>query len=267
MKSEVLHGLCLCRFDGMAALPGVETFVTTRHYDDGSDADMGIYATADVARVETNLARLCNALEIPRGSLLFPQQTHGNAVAVIDEAVLSLAPDERRTVLYGKDALVTALPHVAVAVATADCVPLLLADPVSHAVAAIHAGWRGTVAKIVCETIAVMAERYASCPADLYAAMGPCISAGAYEVGDEVVDRFVQAGFDPEAVVVRPFAGAKAHIDLPAANTALLLQCGVPLQHIQVCGVCTYASCDTFYSVRATGGSTGRFLTGILMRG
>ena len=148
--------------------------------------------------------------------------------------------------------------------ATPVCVPVLRSDPETRAIAAIHAGWRGTVAKIVSATVATMTQRYGTQPARLYAAIAPCIGVASYEVGDEVVARFTEAGFD-KAIMMRNRATGKVHIDLAAANTDLLLQCGVELSRIEVCGISTYAACDTFYSVRALGAATGRFLTGIMM--
>lgn len=265
MYATAQKELTLYRFDNLSRQVGVETFVTTRRTADGADFNLGLYSSAGVPVVEANLARLCKALDLPRHNLLFPQQTHGNAVAVVDETLLSLPRQEQQAALYGKDALVSDVSGIALAIATADCVPVLLYDPDTRAIAAIHAGWRGTVAKIVSATVATMTQRYGTQPARLYAAIAPCIGVEAYEVGDDVAARFTEAGFD-KAIMMRNRATGKVHIDLAAANADLLLLCGVELSRIEVCGISTYAACDTFYSVRALGAATGRFLTGIMMR-
>lgn len=259
-------GLTFYRFDNLSRQAGVDTFVTPRSTATGGDFNLGLYAGGDTSVIEANLTRLCEALELSRSHLIFPEQTHGNAVAVVDEKLLSMPRHEQQAALYGKDALVTDIPGIALAVATADCVPVLLYDPDTRAIAAIHAGWRGTVAKIVSATVATLTRRYGTDPARLYAAIAPCIGVASYEVGDEVVVRFTEAGFDDTSIMQRNAATGKAHIDLAAANTDLLLQCGVELSHIEVCGIDTFAASDTFYSVRALGATTGRFLTGIAMR-
>lgn len=259
-------GLTFYRFDNLSRQAGVDTFVTTRTTATGDDFNLGLYAGGDTSVIEANLVRLCEALDLPRKHLVFPQQTHGNAVAVIDEKLLSMPRHEQQAALYGKDALVTDMPGIALAIATADCVPVLLYDPETRTIAAIHAGWRGTVAKIVSATVATMTRCYGTDPTRLYAAIAPCIGVASYEVGDEVVARFTEAGFDDKSIMVRNAVTGKAYIDLAAANTDLLLQCGVELSHIEVCGIDTFIACDTFYSVRALGATTGRFLTGIRMR-
>lgn len=266
MYATTQNELTLYRFDNMSRWAGVDTFVTTRTTAIGTDFNLGLYAGGDASTVEANLASLCKALDLPRTHLIFPQQTHGKEVGIVDKELLSKPRHEQQAALYGKDALITNMPGIAIAIATADCVPVLFYDPEKHAIAAIHAGWRGTVAKIVSETVEAMARCYGTNPVRLYAAIAPCIGVESYEVGDDVAVRFIEAGFDDTSIVVRNVATGKAHIDLAAANTELLLQCGVELSHIEVCGIDTYTASDTFYSVRALGAATGRFLTGIIMR-
>lgn len=265
MYATTHNGLTLYRFDNLSRQAGVDTFVTPRSTATGDDFNLGLYAGGDTSVIEANLVRLCEALDLPRTHLVFPQQTHGNAVAVVDDKLLSMPRHEQQAALYGKDALVTDIPGIALAVAMADCVPVLLYAPDTRAIAAIHAGWRGTVAKIVSATVATLTRRYGTDPAHLYAAIAPCIGVEAYEVGDDVAARFTEAGFD-KAIMMRNRATGKVHIDLAAANADLLLQCGVELSRIEVCGIDTFTACDTFYSVRALGATTGRFLTGIAMR-
>ena len=188
-------------------------------------------------------------------------QVHGCAVAIVDD------PSLTREDLEGFDALITNLP-VAIGVRTADCIPVLLYDPVNRAVAAVHSGWRGTVGRIALQTISLMGEKYGTRPADLKAVIGPGIGMDSFQVGAEVTSRFRDAGFPMDAIWRYdgcPVPGSMRggdHIDLKAANRWLLTSCGLEPGNIQVSGICTY--CDSrFYSARREGPSCGRNINAI----
>lgn len=270
MKIDDNKGIALYSFES-PAFESVTTFVTTRHNSDGTASargnfNLGLYCGDDNTQVERNLQQLCDALSIARHNLFYPRQVHGAKVLDINESFMALSHDEQTSRLDGVDALVTHLPHVAIAVTTADCVPVVLYDPVRQVVAAIHAGWRGTVQEIVRHTLLYMQQHYGTQVADIQAGIAPCIGVEAYEVGQEVVDALQQAGYDLDAIAMRNPATAQYHIDLATACADLLLRCGVLLHHIEVCGICTHRHSDTFYSVRALGSDTGRFLTGVMLR-
>jgi polyphenol oxidase len=142
------------------------------------------------------------------------------------------------------DALLENLPGHAVAVKTADCTPILLADVRLRAVAAVHAGWRGTVQEIVAGAVAAMRERFGSAPADIHAAIGPAIGACCYEVGPEVSVHFGLSG--------------RTHIDLAAANRGQLERAGVAPGRIYVAGLCTRCHPERFHSFRRDGAAAGR---------
>ena len=120
---------------------------------------------------------------------LQPHQVHDDKIMVVERT------DMTRDDLEGIDALVTALPDYAIAVRTADCVPVLLYDPVYKVIAAIHSGWRGTVARISQKTIRLMTERFGTNPSDLVAVIGPSIGPDSFQVGKEVADEFSAAQF------------------------------------------------------------------------
>jgi YfiH family protein len=152
------------------------------------------------------------------------------------------------------DALVAARPDVVVGVRTADCVPLLLVEPRRRWAAAVHAGWRGTLAGIA--TAAVRAAREAGvAPAQLLAALGPSIGACCYEVSPELGESFVSAGL-AEACVLRD--GCRPHLDLRLANQVLLERAGVPAAGIQTVGPCTRCASDRYHSFRANPDAAGR---------
>lgn len=246
-------------------LPGVVTFVTTRNGavvgDPFSTDNMGEYTDDRPERVAANRDRLCRTLGFDR--LLTPRQVHGVEVLPVTAAFLDFDRSQQAVYLDGKDAVMTDCPGVAIAVSTADCVPVLLYDPVHKACAAVHAGWRGMAAHIVRGTIAAMTERYGTDPSALFAGVGPSIGPDCFEVGEEVVQAFVEAGFDSEVVVLLRYPSARPHIDLWAAVVEELLSCGVSLSQIEVAGICTKTHSDQFFSARALGVRSGRFLTGI----
>ena len=183
---------------------------------------------------------------------------------------MSLSQSEREQRLEGIDALMTDLPDVCVSVSTADCIPVLLYDDVHHAVAAVHAGWRGTVSSIVRKTVERMEEVYHTDVNDVKAVIGPGISLDAFEVGDEVYDAFQSAGFPMMQIAKRYVLSeekTKWHIDLWEANRWELLQSGVPFSHIHLSGICTYSHNDRFFSARRAGIHSGRILNGIMWTG
>ncbi len=174
-----------------------------------------------------------------------------------------MSPSTREMILNGVDALITDVPHVCIGVSTADCIPLLLYDPEHQATAAIHAGWRGTVARIAQKAVESMQIAYQTNPSKLLAAIGPGISLEHFEVGDEVYQTFVKAGFDMEKIARNK---AKWHIDLPFCNQLQLQEAGVQSANIQSTGICTYAQNNDYFSARKQGINSGRIFTGILIK-
>ena len=191
-------------------------------------------------------------------------QVHGAAVAIVDR------PDLTREDLEGYDAFITTLPGVAIGVRTADCVPVLLYDPVKRVVAAIHSGWKGTVQKISQKTLAILTEQFGCRPADIRAAIGPCIGVESFQVGEEVVERFREEGF-PMEELWRFTSGHPEipmhdghHIDLVRANRWLLEESGIQPGNIRVAGIDTYRDAS-FYSARREGTACGRTINAIKM--
>ncbi len=187
-------------------------------------------------------------------------QVHGFRVAVIDR------PGVRKEELNGYDALMTALPGVAVGVHTADCVPILLYNRQRRVVAAIHSGWKGTVQRISQKVLFEMKQRYGSRPEEIRAAIGPAIGPASFQVGEEVVQFFKEQGFPLEDIWYFkpgrsgvPMADGH-HLDLFKANRWLLEEAGVPAANIQECGIDSYTD-ESFFSARREGLSTGRTIS------
>ena len=154
------------------------------------------------------------------------------------------------------DALVTNEVSRAIGVRTADCVPILLLDPRTRAVAAVHAGWRGTAACVSSKTIEKFCTSLGSRPEDLQAAIGPCIRACCYEVSEDVAARFKSAH-------VRKTENGRPHLDLSGANRDQLVESGLNREHVYDCGLCTYCTPGLFYSYRREPADPGRMLSTI----
>lgn len=197
-----------------------------------------------------------------------PHQVHGCVIREVTD------PMTTRDELEGVDALITNVPGVAISVRTADCIPVLLYDPVHKAVAAVHAGWRGTVQHISFKVIDRMRELYGTCASHLLAVIGPGIGPESFQVGPEVADEFTAAGFPMDQILTdcgpkaptndNPMAGG-LHIDLWKANQWLLEEAGVVSANIQVAGICTYKRYDRFFSARREGTKCGRIINCIKM--
>lgn len=208
----------------------------------------------DPASVRTNLGRLLKAAGGDVARLATVRQVHGASVvlAVGDgQGVRVDGPSEA-------DALVAA-GGAWVGVRTADCVPLLLHDPRNGVSAAVHAGWRGTVADVAGHAIEAMARVYGTRPSELRAAIGPSIGPCCFEVGDEVAARFYEAPFDRGLVGRRP--SGRAHVDLVEANVRLLLRRGISPDAIDRVAPCTVCDPARFFSHRRDAGLTGRHLS------
>jgi len=198
--------------------------------------------------------------------LFIAEQRHGAASMVIDKWYFDTSEGIRQDLLIGIDALITNVPGYCVCVTTADCVPVLLYDKKLQVVAAIHAGWKGTVKHIVSNVLEHMNQKFGTQGEDVIACIGPSISLASFEVGDEVYEAFKESGFDMSLISVKKRKTGKYHIDLWEANRIELLNAGVPAEQIEVAGICSYIHHDEFFSARRLGIDSGRTLSGIMIR-
>lgn len=180
------------------------------------------------------------------------RQVHGTTVIRADALEPGVVHD------FPGDALVATKPGIVAAVVTADCVPILLVEPEARWTAAVHAGWRGTLAGIVSSTLAT-ARQDGIVPERLLAAIGPAIGDCCYEVGDEVAESFVAAGLP----VTRGVGREKATLNLRACNEHLLKSAGLRPSRIQICGPCTRCRARRYHSYRADRDGAGRQLSWI----
>ena len=238
---------------------GVTAFSTTRQggCSTGNYAAFNIngYCGDDEVHIAANKVALCSLLGIDSNRLVMPHQVHDCVVRRID--------GPQQGVIEGVDAVMTDVPQLCIGVSTADCIPVLLYDSTHRAVSAVHAGWRGTVLRIVQKAVETMRDTYGTAPADLQAVIGPGISLDSFEVGDEVYNQFLSAGFDMQPISRRE---AKWHIDLPMCNRLQLMEAGIPSNNIQMTNICTYQQYDRYFSARRLGIQSGRIYTGILIK-
>lgn len=203
--------------------------------------------------VEENYRRFCAAIGVDVQKVVLSQQEH------LDHLRLVTADDcgkglWRERDYRAVDGLLCSTPGIPLVVFSADCNVILLHDPVRHAIAAVHAGWRGTALGIVAKAVREMHEQFDSDPADIRAAIGPAIGKCCFETDDDVPQALHQAlGEVAEPYMTR--SGGKWHIDLKAVNALWLRQEG--LTRIDICDLCTMCRGDLFWSHRRTGDARG----------
>ena len=228
---------------------------TTRYggVSTGSQASLNLaFGRGDsMENVEENLRRLGKAVGFDPEKLVMTRQIHSDIVRVVtDKDCAGFCHRD-----YPEcDALVTATPGVSLLVFTADCTPLLFYDPVTGAVGAAHAGWRGTAQKIGMKTVQAMVDAFGCKPENIRAAIGPNIAKCHFETDGDVPAAMLES-YGPEAQAFIRRQGEKYYLDLKAINALGLRQAGV--QNIEISDACTYCQCDRFWSHRATRGERG----------
>jgi YfiH family protein len=210
----------------------------------------------DAASVEKNRSLLASAIGYAPEALYEVSQVHGASVRVV--AAGDTVTDVRRT---EADALVAQPKRGALGVRVADCVPLLLADVESRAVAAVHAGWRGAVRGVVAATVDALGREAGTRPSALVAAIGPHIRVDAFEVGDDVATEISAAAQGRRVVRGN---GPRPFVDLSLVVRAQLEALGVPADAIDDIGGCTHGEPARFFSFRRDGARSGRHLAVIV---
>jgi len=274
VRPEDRDGLRVYRFESLPA-DRVEAFVSTRvggvsrpPYD---SLNLALHVGDVDGDVVANRQRLFGAYGLPLERSVWCAQPHGADVVVVTEQELPHRAGGRRDrgafsqaeVVPGVDAAITNLVGVPLCVMVADCVPIMLYDERHHAAGIVHAGWRGTVARIASRAVRTMEEHYGTDPASLRAALGPSIGPDSFEVGPQVVAAVREAYGD--APFVRATRARRALLDLWEANAADLESAGVGRDRIEIAGISTTDSLDELYSHRANGRS-GRFLACVMLR-
>ena len=258
-------GLSLMTSD---ALGTVHAFTTRR-----GGVSTGIYASLNLGQntgdrpeaVRRNYSILGAALGFEPEALALSRQVHQTDIRLVTRGN-RVPPFE--PIPYEADGLITAEKDLPLMIFTADCIPILLFDPVAGAVGAVHAGWRGTVCDIAGKTVSELTRHFGSDPGNIRAAVGPGISSCCYETGRDVADAVRRLdGGATDFAVPRVKGGDKYTVDLKGLNRFLLERAGLGRQNIDVSPECTACLPDKYWSHRVTGGRRGSQASVIMMKG
>jgi YfiH family protein len=245
------------RARNLGASPAVRHGFSTRASEAGPGvADFDLRLRDDDGAVgERNRRRFLEVVGLRGAPLVTLGQTHEDRIYEVADG--AAVPDQPPV---GFDAVVTSRVGIAIAIGTADCLPVLMTDPVHSAIGAVHAGWRSAALGLPALTVKRMGERHGSNPADLLVALGPSIGVCCFEVGDDVIEGLAASSPHPDRWVFRA-KGRKPHVDLVLATTLALTAAGVRPESIEVVPGCTRCDPGRFFSYRREGAATGRQLS------
>ncbi len=254
-----LDKMQLLQFESLLNYKDIAHFSTTRTGGFSKNHLAGFnlgYTVGDEPKiVSQNLKLLAGVLAIEKEQMVFPKQTHSANIGIVKNS---------SDTFLNTDALLTNIPGICIAIRTADCVPVLLFDPVQKVVAAIHSGWKGTIQKIAQRTIKLMQQKFGTNPQNIIAGIGPSIGPDVYEIGAEVVEKFT-AEFDQNQIIKPIQDSGKAFLNLWEANKQILIRADVPESQIEIAEMCTYSHPELFYSARRDGVKCGRLASGIMI--
>ena len=257
---QIFETIQLLQFENLLKFKNITHFSTTRTGGFSKNHLAGFnlgYTVGDEPKnVTQNLELLAVILDIEKRQLVSPKQTHSKNIGIVTSPKDAF-PDT--------DALITNIPGICLFVRTADCVPILLYDPVQEAVAAIHSGWKSTLQEISKHTIDLMQNAYGTQPENIIAGIGPSIGPDVYEVGPEVVEQF-KNHFTFDNYITPVKNSDKGLLNLWKINHQILIDSGIPGEQIEVAEMCTYSNPDLFYSARRDGVNSGRLATGIMLK-
>ena len=258
MKKIVSNGVSIWKFkvleDQVHFVSGRSGGVSPAPFD---SLNLSFSAGDAAENVIENRRRLAFSIGISPENLVFVSQCHSNEIILVNNK----ADAEGKKA----DALLTNVPGICLCVMGADCVPVLAYDPQKKVAAAIHAGWKGTVASITSKTLEAMQLHFGCRMQDVKIGIGPSISQDKYEVGKEVYNLF-KSNFGAADLIFKYNAEtAKYFPDLWLANKMQAMQLGVKESNIEIAEICTFSNPNEFFSARFFKNQTGRFAAGILI--
>lgn len=248
-SSHILDALDLIRHGFLSRVGGISEPPFSSLNFDTRDGD-------DIKNVEHNKTIAGRLFGFDASRVLTINQSHGNDALIIDKPVKDISGLSKTSA----DAIITNQYGIAIGILTADCVPILLADPVKKLVSVVHAGWRGTAKRIVQKTIETMVKHFGSGKKEIVAAIGPSIGQCCYKVDEVVAKEFGDNGFiNKEDDCWK--------LDLKKANLGQMVNSGILEKNISVEDFCTSCRNDLFFSYRADGKITGRQLNFVMLKG
>lgn len=253
------QGVTYLSADGIDAAGGVAHGFSTRQggVSEGMWAglNLGVSRGDDPDHVRENYRRFLAAVGAREGKLAMANQVHGTTVRVVTSADWKDDPYEK--VNFEADGLMTATPGVALMVFTADCIPVLLYDPVRRVIAAVHSGWRGTADGVVTRAVERMEDVYGCQPKDILAAVGPGICANCFETHEDVPNAMMASLGTQVLQHVQIKENGKFAVDLKGICTMRLEQAGLDPANIAVCHECPACQTDKYWSYRKVGNDRG----------
>ena len=248
-----MNGLTFYQFDGLAPYPdlyhGAFTRVGGVSQTPFESLNLARSVGDDVQAVQENNRRMLGVFDMTSDRATTAWLVHGTSVAVMTRA-------DAGSYRQGFDAIITRERGLALTMRFADCVPIVFFDPVQRAIGLAHAGWRGVAGNVVAAAVTALRDNFGSNPRDLWAGIGPCISAERYRVGSEVIE-LVTPACPLHAPIVYRQADGSLHLDLNAAVLSQLQACGI--ENVEDSAVCTASNTSEWFSHRAEQGKTGRF--------
>lgn len=248
-------GVTYTRAEGLGALHGFSTRLGGVSGGIYESLNLGASRGDDADHVRENYCRFCAAVGADRNRMVFARQVHGDAVRLCTSADGGIGLD--RGIPYEADGLVTDVPGLALVVFSADCIPVLLCDPVRRVIAAVHAGWRGTALGIVERAVEQM-RSFGCNPAEIRAAVGPGISQCCFETDEDVPNAMTAALGAACLPYLQILPGGRYRVDLKGINAHRLERVGLSARHIAVSPDCTACLHETrYWSHRRMGNARG----------
>ncbi len=243
------------RFKQFENYPECIHAVTTKSISEPCGLSLALHTGEDEASIIDNRQKVSSLLDLGDDlHFIVANQTHSDHIKIIAEKETK-GWEGLENAVADCDALITNQKGVILTILTADCVPVLLYDKEKKVIAAIHAGWKGTEAKIVAKTVQKMINIYGTDPENIIAGVAPAIGRCCYEVGKDVAKHFFNEARSFDVL------GEKYMLDLPFINKKQLLDSGVLEEHIEMSGVCTSCEVERFFSYRKEQGCSGRFMS------
>jgi len=259
------HDVTYLAADGMEAVGGVAHGFSTRlgGVSQGMWAalNLGVSRGDNPDHVRENYGRFLAAIGAVEGKLVMTNQVHGGVVRVVTSADWKDDPYEK--VSYEADGLMTATPGVTLMIFSADCIPVLLYDPVRKVIAAVHAGWRGTAEGVVTRAVERMKDVYGCRGRDLLAAVGPGICPNCFETHEDVPNAMMSSMGTAALPYMEIKENGKFAVDLKGLNARRLEQAGLDPANVAICDQCTACRPDRFWSHRKMGNNRGSMAAAI----
>ena len=227
--------------------------------------NLGFHVEDNAKTVLQNRERLAANIGIPLSDFTIPKQIHSGTVTIVTEEMRGKGAADFDTAIEATDAMITDVPRLCLTVLAADCVLVLFFDPQKKVIAAVHAGWRGTVKLAAQKTVETLKQDFNCNPTNLLVGIGPSIGPCHYEVGPEVIAQVADTFGSTNGYITDKTPDGKGYFNLWEANKRQVIEAGIPAKNIEVAQICTYCNAHLFFSERHQKGRTGRFGAGIML--